>query len=131
MKTVVAILAVLSLANAGCAARSNTRIAASGQASNPSHNEPVCFIRAPLPSSIAYSVIGEIRGGKKWYGGFSEVLTAMANEARRIGADAVINLVTTMDANAIAFARPIGTGTAIKLKEKGSFDCQKNGGTPY
>jgi hypothetical protein len=122
---------VLALLLGGCAARSHTKLAGGGIAPSNPHGEPVCLVRAPLPSSIEYTVIGEVKGGKRFYGSFSEVLAVMADEARRVGADAVIALKTETDVNAIAWARPVGNGKAIKLKDKSSFDCKQNGGTLY
>ena len=50
------------------------------------------MIKSPLPSNIGYTTIGAVQGGKKTYGSINEILLVMADEAREIGADAIINL---------------------------------------
>jgi len=121
---VIGLACLLVLAVSACAARSQVRPQKGNSVAAASHNEPVCFIQGPLPSSIEYQVIGQILGSKRWYGSSSEVLSVMANEARRVGADVVMKLVTGTDVNVIAWARPVGEGTAVKLKDKDSFDCK-------
>ncbi|MCB5196576.1 hypothetical protein [Deefgea salmonis] len=122
------IICITILTLSGCAARAYTKSSGDLQASS-QHNEPVCFLIAPIPSSIPHTIIGEIKGSKRWYGSFSEVLKVMANEARRVGADAVMDLETKTDMNAIAWARPTGKGIAIKITDRSTFDCGKLNGT--
>ena len=123
---VVVIAAVLAVS--GCAANTSTKYVSKGQAPLPRSVEPVCFVRAPLPSNIDYTKIGEVRGGKKSYGTVSEIIPAMADEARSIGADALINVTTGQRMGAWAWARPVGSGTAIKLANRADLDCLANGG---
>lgn len=126
MKTTMAI-AAFAVIFTGCAANSSTKIAKGQQKMQP-HSEPVCLLRSPLPSDIKYSMIGEVRGGKRTYGSMQEILAVMGDEARSIGADAIINIKTRHDMNAWAWARPIGSGDGIKLENKTSLDCIKLGG---
>lgn len=125
MKIIIAILTTGALA--GCAANSSTKLA-KGQQKLTSHADPVCLLKSPLPADISYTVIGEVRGGKKTYGSMEEVLTVMGTEARSIGADAVINLKTRRDIGAWAWSRPVGNGDGIKLANKADLDCLKLGG---
>ena len=96
-----------------------------------SHNEPVCFLRGVLPTKLIKEELGAIRGGKRWYGSMTEVLNVMAVEARRIGADAVIGLDARRDANAVAWARPVADGTAVRLNDPTQFNCAEFSGTLY
>jgi uncharacterized protein YbjQ (UPF0145 family) len=52
----------------------------------------------------------------------------MAADARAIGADTVINLNTAQRIGAWAWARPVGTGTAVKLDDGTAFNCASAGG---
>jgi len=124
--TVFGLLVALVLA--GCAAKSTTKLVSKTQESFPRHREPVCMLRSPLPSNIGYTAIGEVRGGKQTYGSINEVLPVMADEAREIGADAIINLQTSHKMGAWAWARPTGSGIGVKLNDKSSFSCASHGG---
>jgi hypothetical protein len=124
-KTIIAAVAVAALV--GCAANSSTKLAR-GHAPIQPHNDPVCLLKHPLPSGIAHTIIGEVRGGKKTYGSMQEVLSVMGAEGRKVGADAIINVQTKHDINAFAWARPIGSGTGVKLANKSDIDCIKMGG---
>ena len=112
----------------GCAAKSTTKLVSKSQEPFARHHEPVCMIRSPLPSNIGYTVVGEVRGGKKTYGSVNEVLPVMADEAREIGADAIINLQTSHQIGPWAWARPVGSGTAVRLNNRGNFNCASHGG---
>ena len=50
------------------------------------------------------------------------------NEARSVGADAIINLQTAQKFSVLAWARPVGSGLAIKLDKRDGFDCAGKGG---
>lgn len=76
---------------------------------------PVLVVRGPLPSSIQYEPIALIDVGKVWYGGADNVLQDMANQARQLGADAVINVRTWRQPSGFAWAAPHGKGQAVKL----------------
>jgi hypothetical protein len=111
----------------GCASRAVTKLADKSRPI-PAHHEPVCLIRAPLSSDIKYTVIGELDGSKRTYGSVSEIIPVMADEARSVGADAIINLKTGQSFSPLAWSRPVGSGLAIKLDKREGFDCQaKNG----
>jgi len=103
-------LIVFALLLSGCAAKSSMKPVAQNQELFPRHSEPVCFLKSPLPTEITYTKIGEIRGSKKTYGSLTEVLPLMAEEARSVGADAIINLETGHKIGAFAWARPVGKG---------------------
>lgn len=119
---------VLTSLVAGCAPTSSTKLVSRNQELFARHAEPVCFLRSPLPSDIPYTRIGEIRGGKKTYGSVSEIIPLMAEEARSLGADAVVNLNTGQRMGAWAWARPVGTGVAVKLAKRTDLDCIARGG---
>jgi len=117
----------LAFALAGCAAKSTGVVT---DVSQPviRHSDPVCFLRSPMPSEIKFTVVGNIEGSKDTYGSVNEVLPLMAEEARKMGADAVINFWSGQRIGLWAWARPMGTGTAIKLANKADLNCTAAGG---
>ena len=81
-----------------------------------------------MPSSVSYTVIGQANSSKRTYGTVSELIPLMADDARASGADAIINLKTGQKLGAFAWARPVGTGLAVKIENKAAFNCIANGG---
>ena len=77
---------------------------------------------------MKHEVVGTLDSTKQFYGGTGSIVLAMADEARRIGADAVVNLRTGQKIGFFAWARPYGTGTAVKLEKRDDLDCLKLGG---
>ena len=118
---------VLTLLTA-CAARSTVKLSEGMAEKIPAHAGPVCMLKSPLPTGVSYSILGQIDSSKRTYGSVSELLPLMAADARSIGADAIVNLNTGQKFGLLAWARPVGTGTAVKLKDAGSFNCLAMGG---
>jgi hypothetical protein len=106
----------------GCGTVASTKIADKTMKITP-HSEPVCFIRAPLSSDVKYTVIGELKSNKRTYGTVAELIPVMAKEARSVGADAIINIETGQKFSVVAWAKPVGSGQAIKLDKREGFDC--------
>ena len=124
---IIALVAALALS--GCAAKSVIHPTIKGQqAAAAPHAEPVCLMRSPMPSAIAYTVVGKMKSSKKTYGSVSELLPVMADDARAAGADVIINLNTGQKMGLLAWSRPVGTGTAVKLADRSTFNCAANGG---
>lgn len=124
----LAILFSVVVLLSGCAAKSIIHPVSKGQAALTSHSEPVCFMKSPMPSSVAHAVIGRVKSSKNTYGSVSELLPLMAADARAVGADAIINLNTGQRMGLLAWSRPVGTGTAIKLTDPSTFNCAAHGG---
>jgi hypothetical protein len=112
---------------AGCAARSGGIVTDKTQQITP-HAEPVCMLKSPLPSNIRYTIIGQIQGSKKFYGSTTELIPVMAQEARSMGADAVVNLKVAHRVGLFAWAQPVGSGTGVKLANKADLNCLALGG---
>jgi hypothetical protein len=111
----------------GCAAKSIIHPASKGQGALAGHSEPVCLMRSPMPSAVAYTVVGKAKSSKNTYGSVSELLPLMAADARAIGADAIINLDTGQRMGMLAWSRPVDAGTAVKLADRSTFNCLANG----
>lgn len=90
----------------------------------------VCVLPGTLPAGVASRQIGLVSASKGSYGGTDEVLLAMANEARRVGADAIVNAAASerfkgpLPWRVVA---PSGHGVAIRLSDE-SFRCEDSGG---
>jgi hypothetical protein len=123
------------LAFAGCAAHSpmimkNTvDVDANPNAKAAAHNNKVLFVDNTLPLNVKYDVLGEINIGKVWYGGGDALLDEMADKARALGADAVIEVGTWKQPSGFAWAAPHATGKAVKLLNKKSVDMKALAGT--
>ena len=113
---------------AACAARSTVKLADPQAVKLAAHSGQVCLLRSPLPANVKFKVIGAIDSSKQTYGSVNELLPLMAADARAIGADTVINLNTGQRIGAWAWARPVRTGTAVKLDDGASFNCVSAGG---
>ncbi|MYM25755.1 hypothetical protein GTP46_24305 [Duganella sp. FT135W] len=126
MKSIYAV--VLLALFSGCAARSKVKLSENLPEKFPAHAGPVCMLKSPLPNNVGYLIIGQIDSSKRTYGSVSELLPLMAADARNIGADAIVNLNTGQKFGLLAWARPVGTGTAVKLKDPASINCLSLGG---
>jgi hypothetical protein len=122
------LLLALCATLAACAARSNVKLADPQATKLAPHAGQVCMLRSPLPADVKHKVLGNINSSKHTYGSVNELLPLMAADARAIGADTVINLNTGQKMGAWAWARPVGTGVAVKLDDKASFNCASAGG---
>jgi hypothetical protein len=106
------------IALVGCAGASN-KITGTAY---PLHTKKVLMSKDTLPSSDNYDVIGTVKMLKGSYSqeGLEEKL---ADEARQIGADAVIGIRTWRAPEGFAWAAPHAEGEAIKFRP--GFDISK------
>ena len=97
------------------------------------HDALVCMLAGPLPDEITYIEIGQIVATKGTYGGIDEVLHAMAEEGRRIGVDAIVELQSRHRGSPVVWrmSTPTGKGRLVKLRaDSPPLDCEKIGGKP-
>jgi hypothetical protein len=66
-----------------------------------------------------YIAAKDIKVSKKWYGSTAEMFGELADRARKVGADAVINVRTWHSPSGFAWAAPHAGGMAVKLTEAG------------
>lgn len=92
----------------------------------------VCLLAGSPPIDIRFMDIGQIKVSKRSYGGSDQVEAAMADEARRIGADAIAGVQTANRFKGPLPWRvmaPTGAGTAIKItSDSPPLDCVGAGG---
>ena len=125
-----------ALALAGCAAHSpmivknTTDVQSKTTMTYEAHKEKVLFLRAPMPANVKVEQIGLIEAGKVWYGGSEDILQQMAEKARSLGADAVVEVSTWHQPSGFSWSAPHGRGMAVKVVDKG-VDLKKLGGEWY
>jgi hypothetical protein len=107
---------------AGCATATSTPVSQVQSA------HPICMFRGAAPAGMNFKVLGTIEGSKEFYGSVNEILPLMADEARKLGADAVVNLETHQRVGLWAWAHPVGTGIAVKIENRPEFNCLALGG---
>ncbi len=78
-----------------------------------------------------YEVIGKIDVGSVWHGDLSRSEKALANHARAMGADAVIEMKLWHQPEGWSWAAPQGSGIAVKLTDPGSVDLNAVPGDWY
>jgi hypothetical protein len=75
----------------------------------------ILFVRGPVPSSVAYTVLGPLAVRKLSYGGPEWALQRLADEARTAGANAVLDVEITFAPSWGGWATPHGKGTAVRI----------------
>jgi len=128
MKTLITLSTAIILS--GCAATASSTKHANTSTSLP-YTGPVCLLTSPVAPDVKHSPIGEIEASKQWYGGTDELLPLIADEARKLGANTVIRVKVGQRIGGLAWARPVGSGQAIKIEDFKAFNCQSSGGTLY
>lgn len=104
----------------GCAARAETLpFKGLTHLSTAFPTDKVCLLQGDLPSIANHLILAKIRGSKRSYERTDRVLSAMAQEAKYIEADTVINITAKQGFGRFLpwrYAQPTGAETAIKLK---------------
>lgn len=118
----------------GCSAhnpyiiKNTTEVKQVGASKYLSHSNRVYVTSASLPATAKYEILGQVEVGKVWYGSSDNVLQSLADGARELGADAVVQVKTWHQPSGWAWAAPHGSGKAIKITEPGSVDLSTLGG---
>jgi hypothetical protein len=86
------------------------------------HSKGVYITRTSLPTTVKYEVLAQLEVGTVWYGSFDKVLDALADGARKLGADAVVDVKTWHQPAGWSWAAPHGSGKAVKIIEPTSVD---------
>lgn len=94
-------------------------------------SESVCLY-ADTPNAD-YVVIRDFKVGKGSFGSVTDILPKVAQTAKNLGADAIINYRASQRFGfwPWRFVRPVGRGTAVKWKSGVVVDCKATGGTLY
>ncbi|WP_305819279.1 hypothetical protein [Photobacterium leiognathi] len=109
---------VLGLLLTGCAA---SNVSSSNVPNLPISQQTkgrVYIIKSDLPVNIKYTEVGKVKANARY--GYDSVVTLyplLADEARKIGANAVIDLYGGHTVTAFSWGAPYTGGTAIKVEE--------------
>lgn len=137
MTTITTIAIALGLATAGAvraAESASAPAAASAPQAAASAAEPsvedFCFIKGAPPSDFRYVRVREMKLGKGTYGSVREILDEFAGNARKAGADAIINYSGSQRFGFWPWkmVHPVVRGTAIKWVSDVKPECAKAGG---
>lgn len=115
----VALAALFALS--GCAAHSpfilknTTDSVPLSQAKYPPYEDKVFVTEQQFPQGTQYDAISPIDVGRTWYGSSDSVLEMMADRARELGANAVIQVATWHQPSGFSWAAPHGSGQAIRI----------------
>jgi hypothetical protein len=108
-----------------------SKVKLNNQAGFVAHTHNVCFLNGPMPPEFAQLEIGEIYTIRKGYGSVDLLYLPMANEARRYGADAIVEFHGDHrgSMNVLRMSMPTGQGKLVKLTDEAqAFDCKVLGG---
>jgi hypothetical protein len=86
------------------------------------HSNRVYITRANLPTTVKCEVLAQLEVGTVWYGSSDNVFEALADGARKLGADAVVEVETWHQPAGWSWAAPHGSGKAVKIIEPTSVD---------
>ena len=81
----------------------------------PPHANPVFVTKASL-SPETFEPVADLELSKGWYGSTDNTQQALADRARELGADAVINMKSWHAPSAWSWASPYSSGQAVKLR---------------
>ena len=129
MKPIIATsILMLSLAVAALAQATESP-AATADSSSPGNR--VCVLSGAPPSAAAFTVVKQLKIGKGTYGSVDEGISMLADKARALGADAIVNYSGSQRFGfwPWRFVHPVVRGTAIKWNAGVSFDCVASGGS--
>jgi hypothetical protein len=90
----------------------------------PPHTNRV-YLTSVSPPAVKYEVLGLL---DVWYGTSDSVLQSLADAARNLGADAVVEVRTWNPPEGWSTWAPHGSGKAVKIKEPSSVDFSSLGG---
>ena len=103
-------------------AKNTANVTTVSQNKYPAHSNKVLLTPQTLPESDKIEVLETIEVGKVWYGSNKNVASSLAERARAIGADAVIDYKTWKQPSGFSWFAPHGSGEAIKILVKSSID---------
>ena len=91
---------------------------------------PIYITTDSLPADVDYIIIGTIKANARvGYDSAESLYPLLANEARKTGANAVIQVYNGRTVSAFSWGAPYTGGTAIKIKN--IEDIKKYGGRYY
>lgn len=103
-------------------AKNMTDVTPAEEGKYPPHTNRVFVTSASLPATVQHEVLGTVDVGKAWYGSSEKVHEPLADGARKLGADAVVEVKSWFQPSGWAWAAPHGSGKAVKITDPANFD---------
>ena len=99
--------------------------------SYPAHGKQVRIVRSDLPPGSSYEVLAALKAIEGGYGELATAERKLADDARAIGADAVINVKVWHAPRFGAWAAPHAEGVAVKITKPESVNLDQVPGNWY
>lgn len=116
----IALILCVGITLTGCANVSSTN--AEYVNSDQKASGPVFITKSGLPDNVEYEVIGDVKANARaGYASVETLYPMLADEARKVGANAVINVYGGRTVHLFSWAAPYTGGTAIKVKNLDSL----------
>jgi len=84
------------------------------------HTNKIFVTEESLPSSVSCELLESIEVGKVWYGSSRDVKKSLADRARMIGANAVVEVKSWHQPAGWSWAAPHGSGKAVRFPGPGA-----------
>lgn len=94
-----------------------TESSAVSQSKYPAHYDKVFITEQSLPAGVEFELLSTIDVGKIWYGSSENVLISMADRARELGANGIIQAKTWKQPSGFSWAAPHGSGQAVRVRD--------------
>jgi hypothetical protein len=118
--TVDWLIAAAAIALVGCAATSSSKVDKPGAVS--AWSGPVLVSELPAPAGLKYETIGTVKAtARAAYDSAPTLYPVLADEARKIGANAVLDAKEGHTASVFSLAAPFVSGTAVKVDDLGQL----------
>jgi len=112
------LVVIASLAGCGSVSSSSVPLAAVSEQTV----GPIFITQGKLPATVEYEVIGVVKANaRKGYDSAVSLHPMLAEEARKVGANAVIEAYGGRTVAAFSWAAPFAGGTAVKVKDPDSL----------
>ena len=115
------LLLIAALALCGCSAhnpfivQNTTSASMKSSKTYPAHSNLVFVTSAAMPTNLPSELLEQIDVGNVWYTSSRTVKQTMADRARELGADAVVEVKEWRQMSGFSWSAPHGSGKAIKL----------------
>jgi hypothetical protein len=116
MRKRIALLAAALMLAAGCATKSSSTVISTSAVAP--WEGPVFVTQQALPAGVDHQVIGSVSAdANAGYDSVTSLYPALAAEARKIGANAVVSAKGARKVTALSWSAPYATGIAVRLKD--------------
>jgi len=79
---------------------------------------PIFIIQTSLPSGIQHEVIGQIKANARTgYDSVESLYPMLADEARKVGANAIVDVYGGRTVSAFSWSAPFTGGTAVRVED--------------